>query len=292
MSAARIPHGPDFINYFSPIIAALKQLGGSGRPNEVFDVIVQVLHIPPAKLADTTKTGAPRIKNRVHWARFYLARAGYIDSSSRGVWRLTKAGLDAKPWSKEEALALFLEIDQQFRSQGSGSDTEEPSEQTPPDGTGDGKTDDYRTELLEVLRALSPAGFERISQRLLRESGFERVTITGRTGDGGIDGIGVVQVTPFVSFKALFQCKRYAGSVGASQVRDFRGAMAGRADKGIILTTGTFTKDARDEAVREGVPPIELVDGEKLVDLFESLELGLKPRKAYSVDHDFFREYK
>lgn len=127
---------------------------------------------------------------------------------------------------------------------------------------------------------------------MLRESGFEAVTITGRSGDGGLDGLGVLQVNPFVSFKVLFQCKRYSGGVSASQVRDFRGAMMGRADKGIILTTGTFTGDARKEAVRDGVPPIELVDGEKLLDMFEELQLGLTPKKAYDVNLKFFDEFK
>lgn len=109
---------------------------------------------------------------------------------------------------------------------------------------------------------------------------------------GGIDGHGILQVNPFVSFKVLFQCKRYSGSVSSSQVRDFRGAMMGRADKGIIITTGTFTPDAKKEAVRDGVPPIELVHGEKLLDMFENLELGLLPRKTFDVDTHFFREFQ
>ena len=149
-----------------------------------------------------------------------------------------------------------------------------------------------RGHLLQILRELPPEGFERICQRLLRESGFEQVTVTGRSGDGGIDGVGVLEINPFVSFKVLFQCKRYAGSVSSPQIRDFRGAMMGRADKGLIITTGAFTLDAKKEARRDGVPPIELVDSEKLVDMFERLELGLRPRIAYDVDDQFFREYR
>ena len=126
----------------------------------------------------------------------------------------------------------------------------------------------------------------------MRESGFESVTVTGKSGDGGLDGIGILQVNAFVSFKVLFQCKRYSGSVNPSQVRDFRGAMMGRADKGIILTTGTFTSEAKKEAVRDGVPPIELVDGGKLLDMFETLELGLKPKKAYDIDEKFFDDFQ
>jgi restriction system protein len=151
---------------------------------------------------------------------------------------------------------------------------------------------DHRTHLLATLQSLPASGFEQFCRRLLRESGFQDVEVTGRSGDGGIDGIGILQVNPLVSFKVLFQCKRYQGSVTPSQVRDFRGAMQGRADKGIIITTGVFTQDARREAVRDGVPPIELVDGEKLVGMLEDLELGLKPVRAYRVDIEFFKEFK
>ncbi len=143
-----------------------------------------------------------------------------------------------------------------------------------------------------MLAKLSPAGFERLSQRLLREAGFIQVVVTGRSGDGGIDGHGTLQVNPLVSFKVLFQCKRYKGSVSPSQVCDFRRAMQGRADKGIIITTGSFTAEARREASRDGVPPIELIDGEKLIEMFKQLEFGLKPVKAYEVDESFFEEFR
>ena len=149
-----------------------------------------------------------------------------------------------------------------------------------------------RRELVAKLLALPPAGFERFCQRLLRESGFQQVTVTGQSGDGGIDGIGILQVNALVSFKVLFQCKRYRGAVGPGHVRDFRGAMMGRADKGIILTTGSFTADARKEAVRDGVPPIELVDVDKLVEMLEQLELGLKPRRTFEIDASFFKDFE
>jgi restriction system protein len=149
----------------------------------------------------------------------------------------------------------------------------------------------YMGPAVETLMGLPASGFERLCQRVLRESGFQEVKVTGRSGDGGIDGNGILQINPFVSFQVLFQCKRYSGSVSVSQVRDFRGAMMGRADKGIILTTGTFTKDARSEAVRDGVPPIELVNGDKLLDMLEELGLGLRPVTSYEVDVDFFEEF-
>jgi restriction system protein len=151
---------------------------------------------------------------------------------------------------------------------------------------------DHRTSLLNLIKSLPPNGFERLSQRLLRESGFQKVEVTGKTGDGGIDGFGILQVNPFVSFNVLFQCKRYQGAVTPSQIRDFRGAMMGRADKGIIITTGTFTIEAKKEARRDGAPPIELVDGDTLVQMFEQLQLGLIPRTTYDVDEKFFDDFK
>ena len=190
-------------------------------------------------------------------------------------------------------MAIFKEV----RSQ-------EPTGESAADETADGELDapdeedaassepNHRPAVVKALMGLSPAGFEAFAQRLLRESGFLGVTVTGRSGDGGIDGHGILEVNPLVSFRVLFQCKRYSGSVGPGVVRDFRGAMAGRADKGIILTTGSFTAEARREAVRDGAPPIELVDAEKLVSMLEDLELGLKPVKAYRIDRAFFDEFR
>jgi restriction system protein len=146
-------------------------------------------------------------------------------------------------------------------------------------------------QLLSLLKKLPPAGFERLCQRLLREAGFSQVNVTGKTGDGGIDGIGLLEINPLLSLKVLFQSKRYDKSVGPDKIRDFRGALTGRADKGIFITTGTFTREAKNESVRDGAEPIELVDGEKLVRLFEDLELGLRKRTVYEVDGEFFREF-
>lgn len=169
--------------------------------------------------------------------------------------------------------------------------TAEPIAERVAEGSG-AVSRDYRSEAIDLLLSLPPSGFERLAQRLLREAGFTQVAVTGQSGDGGIDGYGTLQINHLVSFKVLFQCKRYAKSVSPSQVRDFRGAMAGRADKGIIITTGTFTAEARREATRDGVPPIELIDGDRLLTMLEGLELGLRAVKTYEVDHSFFAEFR
>jgi restriction system protein len=284
--------GPQFVQFFQPVIDALMELGGSGQPSEVKEVIADKLSIPDDEQAEQIPSGASRFSKNVDWARFYLAKAGYIDASTRGVWSLTESGRNLK-LTNVSALKLFQEVHQTFsverrkqKDKTSKSEVIDVENEIPDEET------DHRSILLKKLTTVSPEGFERLCQRLLRESGFESVTVTGRSGDGGLDGIGVLQVNPFVSFKVLFQCKRYSGSVSPSQVRDFRGAMQGRADKGLILTTGTFTSEAKKEAVRDGVPPIELVDGEKLIDMFETLELGLKPKRAFEVDEKFFDDFR
>jgi len=277
-----------FARYLGPVIEAIRELGGSGRPDEVRAVIARELHISETEQSEPLPSGVQtRFENQVHWARFYLAKAGYIDSSQRGVWTLTEKDRALGAVTADDVQAIVKDVSAQTKP-----DEADESEPAPsPDNTG-ASTSNYREDLARMLQSLPAAGFERFCQRLLRESGFQEVTVTGRSGDGGIDGIGILQVNALVSFKVLFQCKKYSGSVSPSHVRDFRGAMTGRADKGIIITTGSFTSDARKEAVRDGAPPVELVDGEKLAGMLERLELGLKPRHTFDLDAGFFDEYK
>lgn len=272
-----------------PILDALRELGGSGKPREVCDLIADRQGISDKKLEETLKSGQTRYYNQVHWARQYLVWEGLLDGSTRGVWSLTPIGYKTSldkvtghkvflKWVKVHA-ATRKKVEE-GRGEGAVPTEVEVAADT-----------DHKFALLEILRKVTPEGFERICARLLRESGFEKVTVTGGPKDEGIDGLGILQVNPFVSFKVLFQCKRYKGSVSRAQVGDFRNAMLGRADKGIIMTTGTFTADARREADRDGAPPVELVDGEKLVEMFERVNLGLKQRVVYELDHAFFASF-
>jgi restriction system protein len=282
--------GPQFLRFCIPIVETLQELGGSGQPKEVTDTVLERLHISEREQAQTLKNGGSRVRNQVAWARFYLAKADLLDASRRGVWALTEKGRTVH-LSPNAVAQIFKDVQANLPTKDAQPNaTDDATDITPPmDPSGDSAS---KRTLLDVLKSLSPGGFERVSQRLLRESGFERVLVTGKSGDGGIDGHGILQVNPFVSFTVLFQCKRYAGAVSASQVRDFRGAMMGRADKGIIITTGTFTTEATKEARRDGAPPIELVDGETLAQMFERLELGVRPKTVYEVDEAFFEEYR
>jgi restriction system protein len=282
-----------FLQYFGPLLDALRALGGSGTPDEVVERISTDLNLSDETQNETVPSGGSRLRTNVAWARFYLAQEGLLDSSKRGVWSLTERGRSTQ-LSVEQAGAIFRKWVQVFNERRRSDGKPIVADDAPSDGipAESEPAGDIQGRVIDLLLRLSPSGFERLSQRLLREAGFVQVLVTGRSGDGGIDGYGTLQVGPLISFKVLFQCKRYAGSVSAPQVRDFRGAMAGRADKGIIITTGTFTAEARREASRDGVVPIELIDGEKLVEMFRSFELGLKPVTTYEIDDSFFEEFK
>ena len=291
MAKRKNEEGAQFVKYFGPLLDALRKLGGSGSPNEVVEQIASDLGLSDEVQNDLLPSGESRFRNQVAWARFYLVREGLLDSSRRGVWSLTERGRSTS-LMHEQAREIFLRQVKHFQDQRRAkAAVEEPIAERVAEGTG-APSKDYRSETLELLLALPPEGFERLSQRLLREAGFTQVVVTGQSGDGGIDGYGTLQINPLVSFKVLFQCKRYAKSVAPSHIRDFRGAMAGRADKGIVITTGSFSTEARREASRDGVPPIELIDGEKLIDMLENLELGLRPVTTYELDHVFFSEFR
>lgn len=278
-----------FPKWMGPLLDSLRELGGSGRPKEVTSQVAKNLKISDDILEETTKTGIPKFYNQVAWARQYLVWEGLLDASSKGIWTLTPKGFETN-LSEEEGRAIFLkwvEINQKARKTSSQIEIIKEQEEEEPESIEHRLT----PNLLEVLQSVTPKGFEDICKRLLREHGFENVEVTGGSHDGGIDGYGTLELNPFVSIKVLFQCKRYKGTVSRAQVGDFRNAMIGRAEKGIILTTGTFSEDAKREASRDGAPPIELIDAKKLVELFESVELGLKPKKIYEVDLKFFEPY-
>lgn len=280
----------EFVKWFGPLLEALRQLGGSGSPREVSSKIAENLNLSDETLERTTlKSGAPKFHNQVAWARQYLVWEGLIDSSKHGIWALTQKGFRTILNEKEsiEIFKKWVGIHQKARKNKTEADIVEEQEETEPDIF----ETSYKPDLLEILQKLTPAGFEQICSRLLRESGFEKVTVTGHPKDGGIDGYGILEINPFVSFKVLFQCKKYQGTVGRKDIGDFRNAMIGRAEKGIIMTTGSFSSDAIKEANREGAPKIELVDGTKLVEMFKKVELGMKQKIVYEVDLPFFEPF-
>ena len=263
---------------------ALKALGASGSNEEIVDKIALIQAFPTALVNEPYKTGnLTKLEYRCAWARTYLKFSGAIENSSRGVWSILKVG--------EQAIAS--DIPKLLKIARDKQKTDNPVEKVRSpeleELDSSGAVLDWKEHLLSMMQQIDPSDFEKLCQRLLRESGFIRVEVTGKTGDSGIDGTGVLRMN-LLSFHVLFQCKRFKGSLGSSVVRDFRGAMVGRADKGLIITTGNFTSDARKEASRDGAPAIDLIDGNDLCDLMKSLRLGVEVKtvESVSVDRDWF----
>ncbi|HCE57612.1 MAG TPA: restriction endonuclease [Prolixibacteraceae bacterium] len=278
--------GPEFLKYINPVLTALQLNGGAGDSSDIIEQVIDKLGITEADLEETTSNGQSRIRNQIQWARFYLFKAGLIDNAQRGIWRLTNDGLDRK-LNDEGVYNLFKSVqDSVKKTPTSKHKKAEPIFENIPI-----EDEERSIGLINIIQNLSPSGFEKLCKRLLTEIGINEIVITGGSGDQGIDGKGIVKLNDVVSLNIVFQCKRYKETVSPHHVRDFRGAMQGRGEKGLIITTGRFTKEAKSEANRDGVTPIELIDGDRLIELFEKYRLGLKPVTVYEIDHDFFKGF-
>jgi len=207
-----------------------------------------------------------------------------LENSSRGVWSLTEEGFKVKSVNKEEVNRTVKERDKEQSSDKIES-VEKDDELE--------HEEDWQNTAIELIQAIPPENFERLCQRFLRELGFQNVEVTGRTGDGGIDGKGILKIGGVLSFHVVFQSKRYQGTFFPSIIRDFRGAMQGRADKGLLITAGTFSRDAKKESIRDGAIPIDLVDGISLVEKLKELNLGIKTElvEKVTIDKAWFAEF-
>ena len=259
---------PTHMDLLWPTLKALETRGGSASIQELFEQIANDLDIHDWILDQLHGSGPQtEVEYRAAWARTGLKYVGAIENTSRGVWTITEKGRHIQ---SEDQIREFVRV-ANLERQTNKRKTETSSKVI---RKGEDEEPNWQVALLEVLRVMQPDAFERLCQRILRESGFTKVEVTGRSGDGGIDGAGVLRVN-LISFHVRFQCKRYAGSVSAPEIRDFRGAMVGRADKGLFMTTGSFTRDAEREAVRDGAPAIDLISGTELCNLLRDLELGV-----------------
>lgn len=283
----------EFLRWFAPLLDVLRELGGSASTREAIDAVAKKVGVSEEERQITLKSGVERFANQVRWARQYLVWEGLLDAGQRGIWSLTPKGVKAS-LTLEDAKRIQKVHSQRLKSKDVGS-TALDLEQKSHGELFDTPQADSESELarfLSVLRSLTPKGFEHFCLRVLREAGFEKLEVTGRSNDGGVDGEGVLQVNDLVSFSVIFQCKKWEAAVPPKEIRDLRGAMAGRAEKAIFLTTSRFTASARDEAERPGATQVELVDGEKLFEMSKKYQLGLKPRTVFDIDQEFFEAFK
>ncbi|MCG6142712.1 restriction endonuclease [Leptospira mtsangambouensis] len=264
---------PTYDEMMNPLLNSLKELGGSGTIDEINEKVFNLMQLPNniLEIPHGDKGSRSEVEYRLAWTRTYLKRAGFLENSSRGIWSLTKASKDINELNPKDVVNLVRSI-----SKSEKKEKNEISEFDSNDLDAPEEFQDWRITLKNILFDIKPDAFERLFKRILRESGFHQVEVTGKSGDGGIDGKGIFRIAGFISFNVLFQCKRYReNSITASEIRDFRGALQGRADKGLFVTTSSFTRDAVKEATRDGAPPIDLIDGDALLDKLKELKLGL-----------------
>ncbi len=261
-------HIPKFNELMMPVFRVLKALGGSGKNDEILNRVIALLNLPD-NVVDALhgeQQGMTELAYRIGWAKSYMKKFGILNNSERGVWSITPAYHNVDTIDEKEIVKKY-----------------KPASETVPE-----ESAPWRKRVAEILLNMDPFGFERLTQMLLRECAFLDVQVTKKSGDGGIDGIGRLAINGFFSFHVAFQCKRYRGSVGASEVRDFRGSLPANIEKGVMITTGTFSRAARDEASCPGKKQIDLIDGEAFIDKLAESGLGLKPAKAFDVDEEFF----
>jgi restriction system protein len=280
---------PTYEQLMNPLLTALLELGGSGSIEEIYEKVVENLKVSEdvlSMLHDPEASNVTEVQYRLAWARTYLKKYGALANSRRGIWSLAKPVATVDP---KEVVKFVRDADKKQKQAEAASGTPATANETEaPD-----EAQAWRTKLYHILtKLIDPSSFERLIQRLLRESGFVQVEVTGRTGDGGIDGKGIARIHGLMSFHVVFQCKRYQGIVSASHIRDFRGAMVGRAEKGLFITTGTFSRDAIKEATRDGAPPIDLVDGDQLADKLKEFSLGIQTAmiESVTVDEAWFKK--
>lgn len=271
MDTTRIPK---FNELMMPVFRVLKSLGGSGKNDEILNSVITLLNLPD-EVVDSLhgeQQGMTELAYRLGWAKTYLKKYGILDNSERGVWSITPAYHNVDTINEKEIVKKYKPA-----SMSTVPCPECPEELAP-----------WRKRVAEILQNMNPYGFERLTQRLLRECAFLDVQVTRKSGDGGIDGTGRLAINGIFSFHVAFQCKRYRGSVGASEIRDFRGSLPANIEKGVMITTGTFSRAAIEEASCPGKKQIDLIDGEAFIDKLSEHGLGLKPAKAFDVDEEFF----
>ena len=287
---------PRYNKLIMPAFTALKELGGSGTNDEILNQVIKDLNIPD-EVADIThmgKVNQSELSYQLAWARTYLSKYGVIQNSARSVWSITPNFVGVDVLDEKEIVASVVKKNAKKRNKpATVTTTEDSPEDDDPTNDDEEFPDEikpWKEKLAEILQTMDPYGFERLTQRVLRECGFSQVEVTKKSGDGGIDGTGKLKINGIFSFNVAFQCKRYSGVVGAPDIRDFRGSLTTNIEKGLFITTGTFSKAAREEACSPGKQQIDLLDGEEFINKLTEYEIGVHPITTYAIDEEFFKK--
>lgn len=255
---------------------ALRKLGGSAHISEIATTVIAEERYADSIVDRPHKIGSQsELEYQLAWARTQLRAMGALARSERGVWSLTPVG-----WEIPNAVARNAPK----QSRKSLGDSRHGSSSVDND-----EAAQWRKDVIAHLVSLNPIAFEHFATRILREAGFSAVTVTSPSNDQGIDGFGSYRIS-LLTFTVAFQCKRYSKPVQATHVRNFRGSIDGRCSQGLLITTSRFTRGAREEATRDGVKPIDLIDGDRLCDLIAEYQLGVttEMRPEMVVDDSWF----
>lgn len=284
---------PTQLELVEPTFSALVELGGSATISEIYECVVAMLKLPDSVIDEPHKGNASQqteLEYQLAWARTRLKNYGAISNSKRGVWMITPEFADKTSISRSD-------VTEHIKKTKLAGKTDAEAEKILNDGdpTDDGidtpeELEPWKTELADTLHNMNPYAFERLAMLLLRECGFSQVRVTKKSGDGGIDGTGKLRINGIFSFNVAFQCKRYTGSVSAGDIRDFRGSLTTDIEKGIFITTGTFTRAAREEASNAGKQQIDLIDGTEFIGKLIEYRLGVTEKTIYEVDKAFFEK--
>ena len=276
---------PNYAALIEATYVALKQLGGSGRNDEINKAVYSILNISDEVLdiLHTGRTSFSEIDYRLAWARTLLKNYGAITNSARRVWTSSSefADIDAVDGAMVEKCRNISN----HTAEKGAAEVLEPDSM---DSDAPQDTETWRQRVFNILIHMDPYAFERLAQRVLRECGFTDVIVTKSSGDGGIDGYGKLKINGIISFNIAFQCKRYQGVVGSPEIRDFRGSLTKNIEKGVFITTGTFSKAAQEEAENPGKQQIDLINGEDFIDMLADYSIGLTEVKDYEIDEEFF----
>jgi len=287
-----------FINWMPPFIEVLKEKGGAATVKEIRDGIIEKMDLDDDFLAERyEKSGLLKFNNQVYWAKQYLTWEKLVETSKHGIWSLTKEGLKSL-LTYDEAYKLFrkwIKIHSDARKERNSLKKKGKNSKKTVSDEVDIESDSENLEnisLLDIIKSTTPTGFEHLCARLLLEHNFDDINVTKRSGDGGIDGTAILKLNPFVNMSVYFQCKKYEDTVPVSHIREFVGVLASDkkgVDRGLFISTGRFTKEAYE--LERKNKELELVDGEKLTEMFEKVGLGLTPRIVYDPDMSFFAQF-
>jgi len=293
------PRVPRYNELITPTFNALRTLGGSGSNEEILNRIIIDLSISDevADISHKGNTNMSELQYQLAWTRTYMKKYGVIENSSRSIWSIKPDYMGVETLDDRAIITAVVNQRIKQRKENSSLTSAAAKDDKPEDDFPENDEVEYPDEakpwrvcLSEILQNMDPYGFERLSQRVLRECGFTQVEVTKKSGDGGIDGAGKLKINGIFSFNVAFQCKRYSGLVGAGAIRDFRGSLTTDIEKGVLITTGAFSKAAKEEASNPGKQQIDLIDGEEFISKIAEYGIGVKEVKSYEIDEEFFRK--